>query len=290
MEIQRWNKETRQAYVGTLLYSLLGILAAILTPFVRLGNTAKALAAISGDSYGSGSSGAGIALSIIEIAIIFGYIIFFLAIKDLKSLTEGEEQKAFKRVYLSIIFDIIAAIFGIFHLGILCGILGLVSCFLLISAYSTLKSSRKISEFSTAATSGFSLLFTAEILILVAICIGWIPIIKIIGSILKAIAWLLVLLGWRKVAKLVEVPGEGPIVEQPMLDTFKEVISESLVEAKEVAKDAAEKGKIIADEVGNKAKEASESIKERIKEDDGKTIEKTEGADETTMPSAEKPE
>lgn len=264
MNIQRWNKETRQAYVGTLLYSLLGIIAAIFSPFMRLGKAAMALSALSGVN--AGLTGVGILISIIEIAIIFGYIIFFLAIKDLKAITEGEEQVAFKRIYLSIIFDIIAAVLAIFHLGIISGILGLVSCILLICAYSSLKNSSSVSNISLAASSGFSLLFTAEILILIAICIGWIPLIKIIGGILKAVAWLLVLLGWRKVAKPIAVAGVGPEPEKPTIEIIKEVLSESLVEAKEVAKDMSEKTKIIADEVGVKVKEASDNIKERIDE------------------------
>lgn len=254
MDIKAWNKETKQAYVGTLLYSLLGIVASILTPIAVLG------------SLGSGSSGGGVLISIIEILIILGYIIFFLAIKDLKSITEGDEQRAFKRIYLSIVFDIVGALLGIFHLGIISGILGLISCILLISAYSSLKKSSNIAQFSNQAVSGFGLLFTAEILVLVAICIGWIPIIKIIGGILKAIAWLLVLLGWRKVAKPVAIPGEEPQEEKPFLDSFKEVVAESVEEAKDVAKEVAEKTKIVADEVSTKAKEASEGIKERIKD------------------------
>ena len=266
MEAQRWNKETRQAYVGTLLYSLLGIVAAILSPFVLLGSAAKTLASLSGESASSGFGGGGILLSIIEICIIFGYIIFFLAIKDLKNITEDEERRGFKRIYTSIIFDIVAAIFGIFHVGIFNGIFGLISCLLLISGYSILKSSRKISDFSTSAVSGFSLLFTAEILVLVAICIGWIPIIKIIGGILKAIAWLLVLLGWRKVARPVAIDGVAPEAEKPITDIVKEVVSESIIEAKEVAKEVSEKSKIVAEEVGSKVKEASDNIKERLDE------------------------
>ena len=116
MDLNIWNKETNQAYVGTLLYSLLGILAAILTPFVGL----EALAAFSGDSLGDEISISGVILSIVETCIVLGYIVFLLAIKNLRNITDGEDQRAFKRLYLSIVFDIIAAVLGIFHLGILC--------------------------------------------------------------------------------------------------------------------------------------------------------------------------
>lgn len=282
MDIVRWNKETRQAFVGTLLYSFLGIIAAILTPIVSVGTLAKAFS-----SSGSASTGGGaVLLTIVETFIIVGYIIFFLAIRDLKKITEEEERSAFKKIYLSIFFDIIAAFFGVLHLGIIGGIFGFISCLLLIRAYSRLKSSGVISEMSPSALSGFRLLFTAEVLILIAICIGWIPVIKIVGGILKAIAWILVLFGWKKVAKPVTVPGdEASVAEKPILETMKEVLSESATEAKEVAKEVAEKAKIVKDEVGQKAKEAKEDIKEQFDKTDEEASDK--GNQDSSEPSIE---
>lgn len=265
MDTRIWNKETKQAYVGALLYSLLGVLASILRPFVNIGNLAKSLAASTGENF-SGGSGASVILTILELGIVVGYIIFFLAIKDLKNNTEGEEQRGFKRIYQSIIFDVLAAVFVIFHLKFLAGILGIVSCLLLISAYSTLKSSRTIADMSTSASSGFSLLFTAEILVLIGILIGWIPIIKIVGGILGAIAWVLVLFGWKTVARPVLAPNEALQEEKPVFKAVKEVLSESVVEAKEVAKELAGKTRIVVDEVSGKVKEASENIKEKLED------------------------
>lgn len=254
MDIHSWNKETRQAYVGTLLYSLLGILAAILSPIAVL----SAL---------SGGGAVSVLLVLTELAIICGYVIFFLAIKDLKNLTEGEDQNAFKKIFLSIIFDILAAIFGIFHLGIVAGIFGLISCILLIMAYSVLKKSPAMAALSANTASGFSTLFTAEILVIIGICIGWIPIVgTVIAAILKTIAWVMVLVGWSKVAKPVAAPGEAPEPEKPVMETVKQVFTESFEEAKVVAKDMAEKSKVVAEEVAAKAKEATENIKERLDE------------------------
>lgn len=265
MDIRIWNKETKQAFVGTLLYSLLGVLASLIKPIVSVGKMARSLSDMTGETY-SGGTGASVFMTILELGIIAGYVIFFLAIKDLRNNTEGEEQRGFKRIYQSIIFDVIAAVSGIFHLKILGGIFALVACFLLISAYSTLKSSRVISDMSTSAASGFSLLFASEILILIGILIGWIPIIRIIGGILQAIAWLLVLFGWRKVARPVAVPGGAPEAEKPVFETMKEVLTDSVAEAKVVAKEVADKAKIVVGEVGTKAKEASENIKDKFAE------------------------
>lgn len=264
MDIRIWNKETRQAYVGTLLYSLLGILAAILAPIAG----ASALA-----SFASGSSGGGFVatlLILVELCIIAGYVIFFLAVKDLKNITEGEDQSAFGKVFLSIIFDILAAVFGMIP-GVrwVGGILAIVSCVLLLMAYSSLKKSAAIGQLSPAATAGFGQLFTAEVLVAIAIVIGWIPLVGgFVGAILKVIAWVLVLLGWKKVATPVAVPGEAAAPEKSTLDTVKEVLAESAVEAKDVAKDVADKveDKVedLAEKVEEKAKEVHAELKEKI--------------------------
>ena len=262
MEIKKWNDETRQAYVGTLLYSLLGIAAAILTPFVFVGKLAFLA--------GSGTGFAGALYSIVEVGIIVGYIIFFLAVKDLRNITEGNEKKAFGRVFLSIIFDIAAAILGVFHVGFICGVLSLVSCLLLISAYSSLKVSRRIGDMSPSAAAGFGLLFTAEILIIVAICLGWIPVIKVISTILKAIAWLLVLIGWKKVAEPVAVSGDEAVAKESVIEVVKDVFKESLEEAKEVAVDARGIVNEVADEikgVAEEVKDTAEDLKDKMKGD-----------------------
>lgn len=262
MDIRIWNKETRQAYVGTLLYSLLGILAAILALIAG----ASALA-----SFASGSSGGGFVatlLILVELCIIAGYVIFFLAVKDLKNITEGEDQSAFGNVFLSIIFDILAAVFGMIP-GVrwVGGILAIVSCVLLLMAYSSLKKSAAIGQLSPAATAGFGQLFTAEVLVAIAIVIGWIPLVGgFVGAILKVIAWVLVLLGWKKVATPVAVPGEAAAPEKSTLDTVKEVLAESAVEAKDVAKDMADKAEDLAEKVSDKVEDLADKVEDKAKE------------------------
>ena len=262
MDIRIWNKETRQAYVGTLLYSLLGILAAILAPIAGV----SALA-----SFASGSSGGGftaILLILVELCIIAGYVIFFLAVKDLKNITEGEDRNAFNKVYLSIIFDILAAVFGMIP-GVrwLGGILAIVSCVLLLMAYSSLKNSATIGQLSPVAVAGFKQLFTAEVLVAAGIVIGWIPLVGgVVGGILKAVAWVLVLLGWKKVATPVAVPGEAAAPVKSTLDTVKEVLAESAVEAKVVAKDMAGKAAVMAEDFSDKMEDEVEKLGDKLED------------------------
>lgn len=236
MDTRKWNKATRQAFVGTLIYSLLGILTSVISPMVTVNNVARFFSAFSGGTY-YGDVGPNLLLALVEMGVILGYVVFFLAIKDLRKGTEGEEQHGFKRIGQSIYFDMAAAFFGIFHLRFLGGLFGLFSSIFLVSAYSTLKDTRSLSERSHSAVSGFSLLFVAEIMILVGIVLGWIPFIKVFGSVLKNVAWILVLLGWRKVARPVQIEEGGQNMEEPIFETIKEVLSESVQEAKAVAKE-----------------------------------------------------
>lgn len=235
MDAIRWNKETRQAYVGTLLYSLLSILASILTPIAAAGSLM---------SFASGSSGGGflgVLLIIVQLCVIAGYVMFFLAVKGLKEITEGEDQIAFKKVYVSIIFSVLASLFSIFHVPFMPGICSIVACILLILGYNALKKSAAIAAFSPAAAKGFKRLFTAEILIIIGVVIGWIPLIGgVIGAIISVIAWVMILLGWKAVATPVVVEGMAPEAEKPITQVIAETVSESIEEIKEEVKEKKE--------------------------------------------------
>ena len=202
------------------------------------------------------------------LCIIAGYVIFFLAVKDLKNITEGEDRNAFNKVYLSIIFDILAAVFGMIP-GVrwLGGILAIVSCVLLLMAYSSLKNSATIGQLSPVAVAGFKQLFTAEVLVAAGIVIGWIPLVGgVVGGILKAVAWVLVLLGWKKVATPVAVPGEAAAPVKSTLDTVKEVLAESAVEAKVVAKDMAGKAAVMAEDFSDKMEDEVEKLGDKLED------------------------
>lgn len=284
MDIKKWNHETRQAYVGTLIYSLLGILLAAV---IVLGGTANVLAG------GSGFLST-LLVVIVEIGIVAGYVIFFLAVKDLKTITEGEDKKAFEKVYISVLLNVVAVILAMFKLTIISGAFALAACLLLVWGYYTLKKSTAIAEFSPAAISGFGLLFTAEVLVLVGIVLEWIPVVSVIAGILEGIAWVLVILGWKKVATPVAVPGEEPVAEKPLFDTIKGVVVESVAEAKEsvkdVKRDATETMKEVAGDVKEKAKEAKKDAAKKVQEAADKVSEKAKKADEKAEDLSEKAE
>lgn len=236
MDAIRWNKETRQAYVGTLLYSLLGILASILTPIAAAGSLMSAASGSSGGGF------LGVLLILVQLCVIAGYVMFFLAVKDLKEITEGEDQAAFKKVYLSIIFSILASLCSILHFPVVPGICSIVACILLILGYNELKKSAGIAAFSPIAAKGFKRLFTAEILIIIGVVIGWIPLIgNVFGAIISVVAWIMILLGWKAVATPVAVEGKAPEAEKPITKVIAETVSESVEELKEEVRERIEK-------------------------------------------------
>ena len=97
--------------------------------------------------------------------------------------------------------------------------------------------------------------------------IGWIPLVGgFVGAILKVIAWVLVLLGWKKVATPVAVPGEAAAPEKSTLDTVKEVLAESAVEAKDVAKDMAEKAEDLAEKVSDKVEDLADKVEDKVED------------------------
>ncbi|MBQ4388768.1 MAG: hypothetical protein II824_02185 [Bacteroidales bacterium] len=100
MDAIRWNKETRQAYVGTLLYSLLGILASILTPIAAAGSLMSAVGGSSGGGF------IGVLLIIVQLCVIAGYVMFFLAVKDLKEITEGGRTRLPSRRFICPLFSV----------------------------------------------------------------------------------------------------------------------------------------------------------------------------------------
>ncbi|MBQ4388769.1 MAG: hypothetical protein II824_02190 [Bacteroidales bacterium] len=107
--------------------------------------------------------------------------------------------------------------------------------------YNALKKSAAIAAFSPAAAKGFKRLFTAEILIIIGVVIGWIPLIGgVIGAIISVVAWVMILLGWKAVATPVVVEGMAPEAEKPITQVIAETVSESIEEIKEEIKEKKE--------------------------------------------------
>lgn len=187
-----WKTTTTQMYRGVLLYSLCGVLSSILEPC----NTAAS--AVSFLNGGNGSSGLGTIITLLGIAILVGYVLFFLGLKDFRSAVNAADAPAVGKLYTAVILNIVGYLLKLIPLiGIVGGILNIVAFILALIGYSSLKSS---ATFPELARKGASRLFIAMILSLVGTVLGWIPLIGIIGAIFNLIAFILTILGWKAIA------------------------------------------------------------------------------------------
>lgn len=256
METKIWNLEARKAYLGILICSVLGVLSAIFRPLARLERTMQFLSILSEQNTNGTSVGFSILYTLLELGIILGFFVFLKAIKGLRYNTEGQEKGAFDRIYYAIIINIVSACLEVIHVFIVAGILGLISSILLLSAYSSLKNSNTIAKLSSSAVSGFNLLFIAEILVLIAIVLNWIPIIRILGAILNIAAWVFVIIGWHKVSVPVSIPGEDSQNGNTGSETIVKEMIDSIKDLKNGNKSALEQTKETASE--NKESETND--------------------------------
>ena len=178
-----WKSTTKQIYTGVMLYSLCGMVAGLV----------GILAFLMGGFWGT--------LSIIlSIAIIVGYIMYFLGLKNFKNVVKEPDAPVVNKLYTAVLLVIIGYIVAFIPLagGIIAGILNIIAFIMMLIAYNKLK---KSPTFPELARKGASMLFTAMILALVGAIFGIIPLVgAIIAGILNIISFIMVLLGWKKIA------------------------------------------------------------------------------------------
>ena len=190
--MSNWSQITKQIYNGVLIYSLCGVAKSIVDP---INNALSAVSMFTGAD--SGWINIGLILSV---AIICGYIMFFLGLKSFRGEVNVEDANAVNKVYLATIFTIIAYVVGCVPvIGFVGKIFSIVAFFLMLIGFSRLKKSETFPE---KARKGASNLFTAMILSIVGLIFGWIPIIGgVIGAIFNIIGFILTIAGWGKISK-----------------------------------------------------------------------------------------
>lgn len=234
MNASIWNKRTSQAYAGTVIYALFGILVSIIGSLVALVTVSSAL---TGNM--SSFSLSVVILALLQICVLAGYLMFFFGIKGLRDASAGEpDAPSFDKMYIAAILSLCGSFVSIFPIPVLstiiAGCLKLAAVILLLIAYSNLKRSAALSAFSPAAAAGFGTLFTAELLSLIGSCISWIPLINFIGAIFAIVAFVLTFVGWKKVATPVVEAGAELQAPKSLVDLVKESVVESVEDTKAV--------------------------------------------------------
>lgn len=178
-----WKNATSKIFTGVLLFSLSGIVGAIIGAIALL----------------SGSLGGVFAITLlVAIATILGYVLYLMGLGNFKNILSGEDSAAISKVWLAAILSIVGVVISLIPIAgtIISAIIGIIAYILNVMAFSSLKSSQ---TFPAQAKSGASKLFTAYILYLIGGICTLTIVLAPVGGILNLIAFIMILIGWSNI-------------------------------------------------------------------------------------------
>ncbi|MDR2042219.1 MAG: hypothetical protein LBP98_07890 [Tannerella sp.] len=193
-----WLKKTNAVFNGILLYSIAGVLHSILDPIESLMSGLDTISSLGGGNV-AGADGLSIFLYLLTAAIIGGYVMFLLGLGGFAALLEGDDKAAVGKIRTGVLLGLAGEMISLIPLigWVIGGILNIIAFFLMMTGYSTLKNSP---TFPAAAREGAGKLFTSQILLLIGVVLGWIPLIGgFFEGILDLIAFILLLIGWSAI-------------------------------------------------------------------------------------------
>lgn len=179
-KIQNWNRTTEAIYKNVMLYAIAGMAASLFSIIPLMGWLAD----------------------VCNILVVAGFIAFYIRIKDLSELVEEADIDGMNKVKNGILIYILALMLRkVAAIGWILGPIAIiVSCVFLLLGYNALKKSETF-----PGKDGMKLLFIAMIIGIVGGVFAIIPAIgAILGGICFIVEFVLVLLGWKKVAIPVE--------------------------------------------------------------------------------------
>ncbi len=178
-----WKNATSKIFTGVMLFSLAGIVGAIISAIALI----------------SGSMGGVFAITLlVAIATILGYILYLIGLGNFKNILSGTDSAAISRVWLAAILSIVGVIIGLIPVAgaIISTIIAIIAYILNVMAFSSLKNSV---TFPAQAKSGASKLFTAYILYLIGGICTLTIVLAPVGGILNLIAFIMILIGWNNI-------------------------------------------------------------------------------------------
>lgn len=195
-----WKEATGWLYKSVLIYSLAGILGAVLTVIAAFATVGSAL---EGDLMGAADSAEALDMiaMIVNILILGGYALFFVYAGKFRDLLSGDDANAagsLRNAHLILAISTLLCILPIPFVEYIAGIINLIAWFMLLSAYGKLMNSTSLPELAAA---GMKKLRKAMLLSVVGAIIAFIPFIGIVGGILSLIAFFMTFKGWSMVAK-----------------------------------------------------------------------------------------
>lgn len=195
-----WSKATKGIWQGVLGYVLLSAIGSVIAVVASFRSTVSQI----NDFAGGGKMSSSTLLDTLPIIIsVLGILCGLLIISNLakwRDLVDAQDAPYVARIRTAFMLNIVALVVGILPIpmvaAIISGILCIVSFFMQMTAYSTLKNSQTL---PAAAANGMGKLFTSTILSLVAVLLGFIPFLGVLGLIVSIVAFVFMLIGWYKV-------------------------------------------------------------------------------------------
>ncbi len=148
--------------------------------------------------------GLGTVLSILaSIGIVVAQVLLFIRLGAWRELVQEPDKKAIGNIRTAMILSVVGVVLGLIPvIGIIGGILGLVALILQLMGYSSLK---KSTTMPTNAKVGAGKVFTSQIINIVGVVIGLIPVAgTFIEFILSIVAFVMMLQGWKLIANSAE--------------------------------------------------------------------------------------
>ncbi len=191
MNVQLYNKTVKLIFTAFLVLAI----ASILQPFISLLGGAQNIA----HKFTGGVGFYEILNVIITIVVLGATILFVWGLYNLKSIVDGPEaQGAVNLVFIAAAIAVLSALLSFFIGGILLALIGIAVAILYIMGYNGMKTAPGLPQ---PARDGANLLFIGAILELVGAVIGIIPVVgPILAAIIFLAAFILYIIGWKKVA------------------------------------------------------------------------------------------
>ena len=200
--LQIWAQKTKTIWLGVLLYAIGGIVYGIVAWASSAASTAGDLMSMAGIGTGGGFGFVTFLEYLLLAAVIVGYVLYILGLGKFREILDENDAKAIGKVYIGAILSAASYVWMLFGFwGWVSSVLSIIAFVFMLLGYMSLKNS---ATFPAKARKGASNLFLSMILGLiasvVALLLGWIPIVGgLIPGLLNLIAFILVFVGWAQI-------------------------------------------------------------------------------------------
>jgi hypothetical protein len=189
--------------IGSVIYD-------VAKPLIKLADTVSS--AVSFFSGGSGDSSIGTFGTVMEVAVLGGYVLFLLGIIKFVKILDGNDAQAMGRVRTGIFLGIAAAICTMIGIPIMPTILNIIGFILMLIGYSAL---RKSATFPDNARKGAGKLRGAMIWLIIGFVLGLLPLAGgFFRMICSIVSFFMVLSGWACIKNA--MPNTANASEQPL--------------------------------------------------------------------------